>query len=195
LVGFTVSAASAEVYLSGNLGAVFLTDADGDVDGYTGELTFDTGGVATFAVGTTVGNSGRIEFEIGSRVNDMDEVTSDYYNFTTDIDGDVTTLSYMGNVYFDFKNNGKFTPFIGGGLGIANVEYDVDSVNGNSRFSDKADDTVMAYQVMTGISYAATDHLNIDLQYRYFGTEDPEIDVLDTEYQSHNVMLGLRYSF
>jgi len=48
---------------------------------------------------------------------------------------------------------------------------------------------------MLGGSYAATEQLSIDIQYRFFGTEDPEIDGMDIEYQSHNVMLGLRYSF
>ena len=88
-----------------------------------------------------------------------------------------------------------FTPFIGGGFGFANVEYDIDSVAGIDVDSSKEDDNVMAYQIMLGGSFAATEQLSIDLQYRFFGTENPEIDGTDIEYQSHNAMLGLRYSF
>ena len=194
-VGFTVSTASAGVYISGNLGAVFLYDADIKEDGDSGEFTFDNGGVVTFAFGTTIGSAGRIEVEIGSRVNDMDEVSSDDYDFDLLVDGDVTTAFFMGNAYYDFKNESRFTPFIGGGLGFADIEYDIDDVFDIDDTGFKDDDDVLAYQFMLGGSYAATEQLSIDLQYRFFGTEDPEIDGMDIEYQSHNVMLGLRYSF
>jgi len=196
LVGFTVSTASAGVYISGNLGAVFLSDADFYIDDFNmnGEFAFDNGAVATLAIGTSIGNAGRIEMELASRANDFDEIRYDDYG-TLDADGDVTTGSLMGNAYYDFKNESRLTPFIGGGLGFANVEYDIDSIGGEDVYNAKDDDDVMAYQLMLGASFAATDHLNIDLQYRFFGTEDPEFDDIDVEYQTHNVMLGLRYSF
>ncbi len=190
LVGFTVSTASAEVYISGNLGAVFLNDADWDEDDFSGEFTFEYGGVATFALGTTIGSAGRIEVEIGASKSDLDEIKFD--DFDGDfhkIDGDVTAGFFMGNAYYDFKNNSRLTPFIGGGLGFANVEYDSDDLDA------KEDDDVFAYQIMLGGSYAATEKLSIDLQYRFFGTEDPDLDGTDVEYQSNNIMLGLRYSF
>ena len=194
-VGFTVSTASAEVYISGNLGAVFLNDADIKEGGDSGEITFDNGAVITFALGTTIGNAGRIEVEVGARKNDRDEISFDDYDGDFDRDGDVTTVSLMGNAYYDFKNESRFTPFIGGGLGFANVEYDVDSFIGIGDPDVKEDDNVLAYQIILGCGYAAIEQLSIDLQYRFFSTEDPEIDGIDVEYQSHNVMLGLRFSF
>ena len=195
-VGFTISTASAEVYISGNLGAVFLNDADIKDDGESGEMTFDNGGVATFALGTTIGSAGRIEVELGARVNDFDDLTIDEFDdFSIKVDGEVTTTSFMGNAYYDFKNGSRFTPFIGGGFGFANVEYDIDHIADIDDTDAKEDDNVMAYQIILGGSFAATEQLSIDLQYRFFGTEDPDIDGTDVEYQSHNVMLGLRYSF
>lgn len=188
LVGFTVSTASAGVYISGNLGAVFLNDDTSDGD----ELTFDYGDVVTFALGKTIGSDARIEVEIGYRVNDMDELSLN--DVDLDIDGDMTTFSFMGNAYYDFKNHSRFITFIGGGLGVANVEYDLDEIEGDS-INEKDDDNVLAYQLMLGVGYAVTEQLNIDLQYRYFATTDPEFDTGDAEYHAHNVMLGLRYSF
>ena len=194
-VGFSVSTASAGVYISGNLGAVFLNDSDfTDDDGDDGELSFDNGGVATFAVGTSIGDAGRIEVELASRVNDFDEAEWDDYG-SWDVDGEVTTGSFMVNAYYDFKNEGRFTPFIGGGLGFANIEHDIDDIGGFDGTNFKDDDDVMAYQMMLGLGFAATEELSIDLQYRFFGTEDPELDGDDVEYQTHNIMLGLRYSF
>jgi len=208
-IGLTVTTASAGIYISGNLGAVFLNDADmnGDdeLDDVNPEFSFDNGGVATFAVGTSIGSAVRIEAEIGARVNnldalkfDMDEDEDDV-SVSLDADGDVTTISYMANVYYDFKNDCRFTPFIGGGLGFANVEYDMDKFAGD-KLKAKDDDNVIAYQLMLGGSFAATEKLSIDLQYRYFATADPDFDDkefedTELEYQSHNVMLGLRYSF
>jgi len=193
-VGFFVSTASAGVYISGNLGAVFLNDADiDDGSGDNDEISFDNGGVATFAVGTTIGSAGRIEVELGSRVSDFDKVDYEYYG-KYDVDGDVTTVSLMGNAYYDFKNESRITPFVGGGLGFANVEADVEEIGGYE-INEKDDDNVMAYQMMLGIGFAATEQLSIDLQYRYFGTADPELEGDDYEYQSHNIMLGLRYNF
>lgn len=195
LIGFSVSTASAGVYISGNLGAVFLDDSDFDVDDISGEFSFDTGGVATFAVGTSIGAAVRIELELASRVNDSDQIDYDDFDFSLEVDGEVTTGSFMANAYYDFKNEGRFTPFIGGGLGFANVEYDIDDIGGLDDTDGKEDDDVMAYQMMLGVGFAATEKLSIDLQYRYFGTEDPEFDGIDVEYQTHNILLGLRYSF
>lgn len=191
---FAVSTASAGVYISGNLGAVFLLDSDFDDDDDSGNLDFDNGGVATFAVGTSVGNAGRVEVELAARVNDVDKIKYNDYG-TYDVDGDVTTCSLMGNVYYDFKDGGRFSTFIGGGLGFANVEYDIDEVGGYDISDGKEDDNVMAYQVMLGGSFAATEKLSIDLQYRFFATADPDLDGTDVEYKTSNIMLGLRYSF
>jgi len=189
-VGFSVSTSFADLYISGNVGSVILNDADIDNDGDDGELAFDSGILATFAVGTAIGSAGRVEAEIGYRQNDLDKMEfDDKGSFSLEDGGDVTATFLMGNGYYDFKNGSHFTPFIGGGLGFANVEYDLDSMDG------KEDDNVMAYQLILGVGFAATEQLSIDLQYRYFATADPEIDGSDVEYQTHNIMLGLRYSF
>jgi opacity protein-like surface antigen len=189
-VGFSVSTSFADLYISGNIGSVILNDADIDNDGDDGELAFDSGILATFAVGTAIGSAGRVEAEIGYRQNDLDKMEfDDKGSFSLEDGGDVTATFLMGNGYYDFKNGSHFTPFIGGGLGFANVEYDLDSMDG------KEDDNVMAYQLILGVGFAATEQLSIDLQYRYFATADPEIDGSDVEYQTHNIMLGLRYSF
>ena len=190
--GFIVTTASAAIYISGNLGAVFVNDADIKDDGDSAKFTFDTGGVATFAVGTTIGSAVRIEAEIGGRVSDYDKYK--YSGRSWKLDGDVTTVSYMANAYYDFKNESRYTPFVGGGLGLANVEYDLDKIDGD-KINEKDDDNVMAYQIILGGSFAATERLDIDLQYRYFATKDPDLFDADLEYQTHNVMLGLRYNF
>ena len=94
----------------------------------------------------------------------------------------------MGNAYYDFSTEGSFSPYIGAGLGYANVEADLDD------FGDE-DDNVFAYQFILGGSFASSETLSVDLQYRYFATDDPEFDGLEAEYSTHNLMIGLRQSF
>jgi len=191
LVGLGANNAWAGNYVSGNLGAVFVEDADWDDRWDSGEFTFDTGIGLTAALGSTLGNGARGEIELGYRSNDFDKVKFDGGG-SYGLDGDVSTLSLMGNAYYDFPVGGPLTPFIGGGLGIANITADIDDVGDD-------DDTVFAYQFILGAGLVASEVVTVDLQYRYFATSDPEFedefDSLDTEYATHNLMVGVRYSF
>jgi opacity protein-like surface antigen len=187
VVGFGVSTSFAGTYISGNLGAVIVNDSDFDAGPLSGEFTFDTGFGFVAAVGSSMQNGGRIEAELGYRKNDFDEVKVDGLG-KADIDGDISSLSGMGNAYYDFSTEGSFSPYIGAGLGFANIEADLDGI-------DSEDDTVFAYQFILGGSFASSETLSVDLQYRYFATDDPEFDGVDAEYSTHNFMIGLRQSF
>ena len=187
VTGFGVSTSFAGTYISGNLGAVMLNDSDIDDGVDTGEFTFDTGFVFVGALGSSMQNGGRIEAELGYRKNDFDELKIDGFG-KGDIDGDISSLSLMGNAYYDISTEGSFSPYIGAGLGFANIEADIDDAGSE-------DDTVFAYQFILGGSYTSSVGLSIDLQYRYFATDDPEFDGVDAEYRTHNVMIGFRQSF
>jgi opacity protein-like surface antigen len=187
VTGFGVSTSFAGTYISGNLGAVIVEDSDFDAGPLSGEFTFDTGFGSVAALGSSFQNGGRVEAELGYRKNDFDEVKFDGIG-KADIDGDISALSGMGNAYYDFSTKGSFSPFIGAGLGFANIEVDLDGASSE-------DDTVFAYQFILGGSFASSETLSVDLQYRYFATDDPEFDGVDAEYSTHNFMIGLRQSF
>jgi opacity protein-like surface antigen len=187
VVGSGVSVSFAGTYISGNIGAVIVNDSDID-DGFdTGEFSFDTGIGFLGALGSSFEGGGRAEVELGYRKNDFDEIKVDGLG-SADIDGDLTSSSLMGNAYYDISTEGSFSPFIGAGIGFANLEADLDD------FGDE-DDTVFAYQFILGGSFASSETLSVDLQYRYFATDDPDFDGLDSEYSSHNIMIGLRNNF
>ena len=188
VVGFGISTSCAGIYVSGNLGAVFLYDSDISDGIDTGEFTFDTGFELIGALGLTLDYGNRVEIELGYRANDLDTVTIDGLG-TADIDGDFTTYSLMGNVYCDSPDTGSgITYFIGGGIGFAQIEADID-------LAGSAHDTVFAYQLALGGSYAVSENLNIDLQYRFFGTTDPQFGDTKAKYITHNLMIGLRHAF
>jgi opacity protein-like surface antigen len=182
-----ISVASAEMYISGNVGAVWVNDADID-DGFDeGEIEFDTGFGINAALGSSYENGLRAEVELAYQKSDMDKISADGYG-SASIDGDITAVALMVNAFYDFMPNEKFSPFIGAGIGYANLDADIDDFG-------SADDNVFAYQASAGVGVALNQELKLDLQYRFFGTEDPDFDGLDAEYTTHNMMVGLRYSF
>ena len=187
LAGLIVSTVSAEMYYSGSMGMSHASNSDLNDGSDSGELSLDDGLVFTGALGYSLGSSGRVELEMGYRINDVDKITLDGYG-TGSVDGDMTTISLLGNAYYDFDAVGRFTPFIGAGIGLANIEAKFD-LAGNK------DDTVFAYQFAAGGGFAVSENLHIDLKYSYFGTEDPSFDGLDAEYNTHNLIFGLRINF
>ena len=200
-VGGTAGAAP---YVSLNMGTVWVNDADyiysepylGDPNYRDeGELSFDTGFVLNAAFGYAYDNGFRTELEYGFRANDLDRADgTDYYfdnpdDYSESLGGDVTTNSFMANVFYDFAPSSPVSPFIGGGIGFANIEGDIDFQ------PDIDDDNVFAYQLGAGLAFALNPKMKIDLQYRFFATEDPDFYGLEAEYLTHNLMIGLRTSF
>lgn len=195
VLGASVSFAAP--YISGSLGAVWVTDSDvseaEEGIAVDGEISFDTGVGIIAAVGNDFDNGFRAEAEFGYRKNDMDELDAtvyiygDAYSGSGSIDGDVTAIALMANAFYDFMPQGKVSPFIGAGLGFANVEGELEG--------SEEDDNVFAYQAVAGVAFSVTQQMKIDVQYRYFATEDADFDGTDFEYATNNAMVGLRYSF
>jgi len=186
-IGLGVSAAFAAPYVSVNVGAVWLEDTDIEDDfGDEAEMSFDTGFGITAAIGNAYENGLRGEVEFGYRTSDIDEFDSDFGSRS--INGDISTISLMVNGYYDFMPKETICPFIGAGIGYANVEGDIDELGSE-------DDNVFAYQVAVGVAFAINPQTKIDVQYRYFDTDDSDFDGLEAEYGTHNAMLGVRYSF
>lgn len=179
-------------YVSGQVGATFLQDADFSASGgLTGETSFDTGFNLGVAGGYDFGPA-RVEGEVAYRLNDVDEYQVNGLG-TFAGDGDVSTLSLMANGFWDIETGSRVTPYLGAGIGVAQVSMDDPSVPMDD------DDTVFAYQLAAGVAFDLNPSLALDLGYRYFATSDPEFDdaagTFETEYMSHNLSLGLRYTF
>ena len=202
-IGFA-PVASAQWYVSGNAGAVMVQDSDVEISGPGGslpaEVEFDTGFGITGAIGRVFG-SWRVEGEVGYRGNDLDQGTIPavtiggvaFPAMTGDVEGEISALSFMANVWYDFNIGGSLVPFVGGGIGIAKLDLDLDAVN----FSES--DTVFAYQFGGGVGYKVNPNILVNVQYRYFGTTDPEFEnggaTVEAEYGSHNIMGGVTFLF
>jgi len=135
----------------------------------------------------------RFEGEFAYRENSLGATAAN----GADIDGDIGTFSVMFNGFYDFPQLGPVQPFMGVGIGGANVDYDAKALG--SSLAD-SNDTVWAYQAIVGVAYPLSQWLKLDFAYRYFGTQDVQLrdindEPFEVEYQSHNLNFGLRYDF
>jgi opacity protein-like surface antigen len=183
-------------YVAGGLGASFANDSDLTQGGLTLTTEFDTGAIASVAVGHTFEGL-RVEGEFSYIQNDISGLKG--FGVTVPASGDVSAAALMANVYYDFNADSKWRPFIGAGAGYANLSINNFSVGGITGVDDSAG--VFAYQFKAGIGYAFTDSLDGTLGYRFFGTA--EADLVDTGgapfttdgLQTHIVEAGVRYRF
>jgi opacity protein-like surface antigen len=183
----------AKGYISGNIGAVMVEDADLTIEGLSGvEVSFDTGFAGALAAGADAGPV-RIEGEFSYRKNDMDEFSGSIFGMPVSgpANGEIESMSLLGNVIFDIGTNSPFTPFIGAGMGFSNVDMELEG--------GSDDDTVFAYQFIAGMGFKVSDATSIDISYRYFATADPEFGIegfrVESEYATHNLFAGVRFSF
>jgi opacity protein-like surface antigen len=185
-------------YVSGNIGPSILSDSDiSDSEAgltLTADLTFDTGITFGGAIGYDF-DKGRIELAVDYKSHDVDEwqdVSITGFGNLGDFsgDGEVTALSLLANGYFDIHTNSPVTPYLGGGIGFANIDVEDLTFEGIEIGDD--DDTVFAYQAAVGIGIDVAENITVDVGYRFFGTSDPDFDGTEAEYHSHNIIAGLR---
>jgi opacity protein-like surface antigen len=99
-------------------------------------------------------------------------------------DDHLTELFILANLWFGFPISSTFSPYFGGGVGVAHVDADfgVDPfVTGGAASptfsaSIDADDWAFAYQLGAGLLIGLSEHVAIDLGYRFKGIHHVELD-------------------
>ena len=211
------------LYVRVGAGASFASDWDQDIEQTFGDasacaaigcnpdrqtLSLDTGFVVSAAAGFNYtqgirteleyryekpGVSGRQFFEAGFDVTD-----SGLTGFPDLANDDINVHFVLSNFYFDFNNDTRFTPFIGGGVGGAFARNEND---------DR--DAALAYQGRAGVSYDLGGGAALDLEYVYLRTNDfafgpADENVAEGEqsvrlegdnYASSSVMFSVRVQF
>ena len=135
----------------------------------------DSGGVIETAVGLAFKNW---DDSIGLRAELALSLQKDTYEDSTG-DVDVDTGAAMINGYFDILTESSFTPYFLVGFGRAKVEVESD------------DASMFASQFGGGVGYSISEHVILDLKYKYFVTKEYR----DLRYNSHQVQFGVRYQF
>ncbi|HBU24325.1 MAG TPA: porin family protein [Chlorobaculum sp.] len=126
------------------------------------------------AVGYNFG-SARLEGAAGYQKNDF-----------KDADQDLSPLTVMANVYYDFGKESSIRPYIMGGAGMAHV---------NRLWTDENEE-VFAWQAGAGVGAKAAKNTTLDCGYRYLKPDNVDTCGLgDGKLECHTIMLGLRYQF
>jgi len=193
-------------YIGAAGGGSFLNDISPNGGGADTKSEFDPGYVGLGTVGWGFGNGFRAELEGGYRRNDLRSVrgSAGFQN-----GGALGTESVMVNGLYDIDpgmfgvQSYGFIPHVGLGVGWARPRFDhATSYNGNE-VSGK--DDVLAYQGIAGVSYTVMPQVKLDLDYRYFGTQNGNYNsspgltgtgsVTRTSLNDQEVTLGIRYEF
>jgi outer membrane protein OmpA-like peptidoglycan-associated protein len=195
LVGIagTASAEQPGPYVSLGVGANWLQDADVTGTGINDKAKFDDGWAALGAVGYAFDKNWRTELELGYRRNGIDSISGGGAS-----NGNVNAFSFMVNALYDIDTGTKWTPYLGVGIGM--VRYKAAGVNTSNTTNINDSDNVLAGQGILGIAYDVSPNAQLFLDYHYLQADDPSVTNsagvgIDTEYKSHTVMVGLRYSF
>lgn len=209
--------------LYGSIGAGLNLLRDGDVSndgpGGGGPIIFDSSadydnGIGVYvALGYDFGNSWRSELEFSYRNNDISSIAADGAGFSGwpagTISGDVSTAAVMANVLRDFDFGGSFTPYLGGGIGFADVDHDIIGSNpagvpvSPMTIAYGPNKRVFAYQGIAGVAVGLAEGLALDVSYRYFGTRKENITgtlngspaAFAVGYGAHSLFAGLRWNF
>ncbi len=174
-------------YATGLLGVSLPADSDLSSPGLAGidaEVSYEPGAVVGVAVGHDFG-SYRFEGEVAYQQNNLDEISA--LGASAEVDGDISLFTVLLNGYYEFVPNGRMTPYLTAGFGLASAEFDLEGTS--------EQDAVTAFQVGAGISYFISEEFVIDFKYRYLVTSDLELDNLDVDFTSHNIMIGFSKRF
>ena len=137
----------------------------------------------------------RAEVEAGYKRASLDQI--DQGDGIVDVDGSVRVLSVMANVLLDFGDD-DWNGYVGGGVGLANVRYDID-FNSGGFGSGRDTDRSFAYQGIAGVRKALTYNLDLGLKYRYFVAPKLNYDIqfgdVSGRYKSHSLLASLIYNF
>lgn len=140
--------------------------------GFSGALGFD------FDSGLTT------ELEYSYRSVDTNSITSSIGE--VDAPGKYTLNTLMGNVGERFLSSSEFTPYLGGGLGIAWHQIDDDDLGFG------AYDSTFVYQLLVGVEYSINSDTKLGLGYGFLGTSDPDFEGATVDIGVHNIGVTFR---
>jgi len=152
-------------------------------------LDYDTGYTLGIAGGYAISPNIAVEVEYAFR-----DADADFKNI--DVSGTTQSNAWMANAIYTFGGmgpNGAFKPYVGAGLGAADLNYDPKGLKSfNSDYS-------FAYQLITGVAYDVTPSLTLNGEVRYFGINDQTMDNPDLDfkspYQTFDALVGATYHF
>ncbi len=179
--GLAVSAGSASAqswYLKGFGGATWPSGQEENLklgntnSGSRLKFDYDTGYTLGAAVGYDVTPNVAIEGEYAYRNASVSTDLRSSGTSTSLPSNDGTSNSIMFNALYKFNGmgaNGAFRPYLGAGIGGANVSIDANNASWDSG-------TLFAYQLIAGVGYTVTPQWTLFGETRWFATQGGTFD-------------------
>ena len=143
-----------------------------------------------------------IEFALRSNSSNTKDGSDGGVGWNTKQTTNLSTLFL--NAYFDINTGTPFTPYIGGGLGMAfnDTELQGEASDGirHESTSGSRHDATCAWNAGVGVSYALTEKVSADWGYRFIGTGYRDINIGGVKVYGaapymHEFYLGARFTF
>jgi len=182
----------------GLAGAWNLLQKEKITDGVQLKQDFDNGWGAFGTVGARFNYGIRGELELGYRDNEVDSITGAPFGVIRG-SGYQRAWTIMANGLYDFTNRTPFTPYLGVGVGAANVRSSSSRI-----FSEASSSTSKwkpALQGIAGVSYKVADNWSVFGNYQYITTTKLKLRTenglgrIDDPYQANTFLLGVKYMF
>ena len=127
---------------------------------------------------------------------------------------DVLSHNFFANLYYDYRSDSKFTPYVGVGVGFSRVSLDFynrwarnydparlptfsDNADLNRRLAGttsiaraKLSDTLFGYQVLAGVDYQVSEPVSIGLKFRWADFGEFEDGREWDQLRSHDSAIG-----
>jgi len=191
------AAAAQDNYVSGQIGLRAVEDIEGSLSGGTIDLELDNALYFSGALGRKFGQW-RFEAEIASRGGSFNALTINGVDVGATGNG-LSAASLMANAIFDFRPEQQWTPYVGAGLGVAQVSANFAGVGG----AIDGEETALALQIIGGISYDVTETATIFMDLRYFRVQETDYTLIaplgtspaSLQFDGYTLGIGLSFSF
>jgi len=147
-------------YIAVSGGLIGKTDYDyGFANGWSVDADVKSGAQGAIAWGSSIGANWRGEIALGYRSQKVDSALTSNVGVFGASDGKVKALSVDLNGYYDFPVSGPVKPYLGAGIGVAQVKID------DGLLDDKGD--ALTLQAMAGASVAVSPRISLFAEGRY----------------------------
>ncbi|WP_310621680.1 outer membrane protein [Flexibacterium corallicola] len=152
----------------------------------------ETSFIGRVAVGKSISENLRVGLE-GS----YSPAYSESYNSNgVSVDEEMDVWSILAVAYYDFQNKTRFTPFVGGGVGIGIIDTKFTASNGSAKASLSDTTTHAALKLAAGVSFDLHENVKVVADYSLNYLHDAEaFDSVDITGIQNTFNLGLRYTF
>ena len=196
-------------YVGGEFGAVMPEDTPVVFSpGFDVKIDHNIGFDGSLFVGYDLG-AFRIEAESSYQRASLDEFQNSFLISTPGttipigkhkVDGSASALSFMVNGMLDFGDDDGISGFVGGGVGIARIDYNNLRAFSNQPAYIDDSDSHFAWQVVAGVRAAVSDHVDVTLKYRFFNVSDLQFEDIggfkgDSRFRSHSLLGGITFNF